>query len=123
MSSDIVERSVVLKLSFPAGMTIEAQNSIIERIRILPGLPENVSPVDQAENDDMPHDSRRITAFIERDYLKKGFRHPEKAVALSIKFPEWMPQDIVSQSSKRIVSSAETIINEYLSRRLVGTDE
>lgn len=122
MNEKYVERSVFLKFSFPASMPLDDQNSFLEEIQIIPCVGGDPAPNVPSE-DDMLHDSRRITAYNERDYLKKGFRHPEKSVILTIKFPEWMPKDIVSQSSKRIISNAESIINEYISRRWIGTEE
>ena len=123
---DKIERSVLVKFKFPASMSFEDQDAILNDLKIVPyegGVPKTISKEMSIDDDGMLHDQRRVIAYNEIDYSKKGFKHHEKALIISVKFPDWMPKEIVYQANRRILASAEEIVNGYLSRRFVSEKE
>jgi hypothetical protein len=118
-----IERSVVMKFTFPASMSVDEQDVILERIKILPYEQEiSVPPRPAPDPDDMARDQRRVVGYDEPGWIRNSMKHPD-CVMVKILYPGWMPKEIVAQADKKIPSAAALIVNEYLSRRFVGTEE
>jgi hypothetical protein len=102
-------------------MSLDDQDTILEGLTVLPYERAFTPPPRPVEPDDLPHDTRRVVGCESAKWGAGKFK--DNAVGITVLFPSWIPPEIKAQAEKKIPLAAAEIVNEYLSRRFVGTED